>query len=258
MNKAKETLIALLQDNRLDPTELAGSPSKTYNETRELANIDRDDYDRALTELLDSRVIIPKFSGYELNEDFKRVASRIELLEASLDVNKLANIARLSYDRNYTLDYNRNAILLKTLLKVKHLTPFEFFNITIKVEIPIYIARQLLRYRAGVYMERSLRRYQPDKRAEDNALDSWYNSAIDKYNELLASGYKKEQARAVLPLDTPTVLICRWNYRELAHIFDERLSSDTQTETRELVKDLYSYIRYVDPAFISAYEAAKP
>ena len=113
--------------------------------------------------------------------------------------------------------------LLRKIIRYKHLSVLEFSNILYQIECPIYIARQLMRYRCSSFLERSLRVCGP---MEGDAED--YKNAIE-------SGMKREDARALLPLSTRTRFLWLLNLRELLHIADERLTPAAQYMTRCIV-----------------------
>ena len=113
--------------------------------------------------------------------------------------------------------------LLRKIILHKHLSVLEFSNILYQIECPIYIARQLMRYRCSSYLERSLRVCGP---MEGDAED--YKNAIE-------SGMKREDARALLPLSTRTRFLWLLNLRELLHIAEERLTPAAQYMTQCIV-----------------------
>ena len=95
--------------------------------------------------------------------------------------------------------------LLHKIILHKHLSVLEFSNILYQIECPIYIARQLMRYRCSSFLERSLRVCGP---MEGDAVLEDYKNAIE-------SGMKREDARALLPLSTRTRFLWLVNLREL-------------------------------------------
>ena len=115
--------------------------------------------------------------------------------------------------------------LLRKIIFHKHLSVLEFSNILYQIECPIYIARQLMRYRCSSYLERSLRVCGP---MEGDAVLEDYKNAIE-------SGTKREDARALLPLSTRTRFLWLLNLRELLHIAEERLTPAAQYMTQCIV-----------------------
>lgn len=118
--------------------------------------------------------------------------------------------------------------LLRSLFTEKRLTPFEFADATFYIEAPIYIARELMRYRCASYLERVLRSKTVD----------------DKRNGL--------------PLSTPTAFYMRANLREWFHIMDERLTTLPQGETRALVGLIHRELLDAFPISISLWNETEP
>lgn len=158
---------------------------------------------------------------------------------------------------------------LKTLrfcVNARHLSVLEFAQVVFKIQCPIFVARQLMRYRTASYLERSLRYCEPTtrewmKEIEDpNAAATAYSTIVAHedysrtvYDELVQQGVKKEQARAVLPLSTETSFFMRIDLRNLLHIFDERLTSFTQAETREVVESMRKITSVLFPVVCQTY-----
>ena len=115
--------------------------------------------------------------------------------------------------------------LLHKIILHKHLSVLEFSNILYQIECPIYIARQLMRYRCSSFLERSLRVCGP---MEGDAV-------LDAYKNAIESGMKREDARALLPLSTHTRFLWLLNLRELLHIAEERLTPAAQSMTQCIV-----------------------
>ena len=115
--------------------------------------------------------------------------------------------------------------LLRKIILHKHLSVLEFSSILYQIECPIYIARQLMRYRCSSYLERSLRVCGP---MEGDAV-------LDDYKNAIEHGMKREDARALLPLSTRTRFLWLLNLRELLHIAEERLTPAAQYMTQCIV-----------------------
>ena len=124
------------------------------------------------------------------------------------------------------LQQEKDLELLHKLLRFKHLSVFEFSNIIFQIECPIYVARQLMRYRCSSFIERSLRVCGP--------MD--YDSG--PYKEAIKNGMAREDARALLPLSTQTRFLWSLNLRELLHIAEERLTPNAQAMTRDVVQKM--------------------
>ena len=144
----------------------------------------------------------------------------------------LAQVARVTRGADLTVfkpsffsdeQHEKDLELLRKIVLYKHLSVLEFSNILYQIECPIYIARQLMRYRCSSYLERSLRVCGP---MEGDA---------EGYKDAIESGMKREDARALLPLSTRTRFLWLVNLRELLHIAEERLTPAAQYMTQCIV-----------------------
>ena len=158
---------------------------------------------------------------------------------------RLADVARISTGYDFAnpskKDVQRDEVLLKALYKMKHFSVIEFSGATFQIECPIYVARQLMRYRNASYIERSLRRCKPFE--DDNA-----------YESALSDGSKKEDARSLLPLSTRTRFLWKMNLREMLHVFDERLTLTTQPITRSVVQSIFEESKKLFPVILRCWE----
>ena len=137
--------------------------------------------------------------------------------------------------------------LLRKIISYKHLSVLEFSNILYQIECPIYIARQLMRYRCSSFLERSLRVCGP---MEGDAVLEDYKNAIE-------SGMKREDARALLPLSTRTRFLWLLNLRELLHIAEERLTPAAQSMTRDIVHTMVDLAGCCFPNVIEFWEQTR-
>ena len=142
-----------------------------------------------------------------------------------------------------------------------HDSVLEFADLCVFITCPIFVARQLMRYRMASYLERSLRYSEPiaDDCVNPNASAAEVykeheiecREAYDNFVTLLREA--PEEARAVLPLSTPTQIVMKANLREWLHIFDQRLAPGAQEETRELVRQIYEIAKDEFPVVIKAW-----
>ena len=135
----------------------------------------------------------------------------------------------------------KNLELLRKIIIHKHLSVLEFSNILYQIECPIYIARQLMRYRCSSYLERSLRVCGP--------MDG--DVARLDYEDAIKRGEKREDARALLPLSTRTRFLWLLNLRELLHIAEERLTPAAQYMTQCIVGAMVDIAEQEFPHVIS-------
>ncbi len=171
---------------------------------------------------------------------------RALLLNVSMHELQLADVARVSTgksrfdapERIYSQEENER--LVRTLFHAGHWSIFEFLNVVYLIDAPCYVRDQLIRHRCASYNARSLRKCEPlPIENPESPCEFFYNDvALPQYRDALASGAKKEEARALLPVCAPTQWIVNYNVRELYHVFDQRLVPAAQTETREVVKQI--------------------
>ena len=154
---------------------------------------------------------------------------------------------------------------LRFCVKAGHLTILEFAQLVFRIECPIFVARQLMRYRNASYIERSLRYCEaPAPRAWELkevdladvhcAINAHEELSRSRYQSLIEDGERKELARAVLPLSTMTIYLMRVDLRELLHIFEERLTPQCQRETREVVQLIFDQTKRLFPITIEEWE----
>lgn len=137
--------------------------------------------------------------------------------------------------------------LLRKIIFYKHLSVLEFSNILYQIECPIYIARQLMRYRCSSFLERSLRVCGP---MEGDAV-------LEDYERAINEGMKREDARELLPLSTRTRFLWLLNLRELLHIAEERLTPAAQSMTRDIVHTMVDLAGCCFPYVIEYWEQTR-
>lgn len=174
---------------------------------------------------------------------------KVKLIQATENAGKMiADIASICYGKEEAKNPER---LLRNLYKLGHGSVFEHAYYTFKIEgISRACLAQLTRHRHASYTVRSQRysdeSYQgvviPTDIANNFSMQKKYVELLAEtqrfYQYLLDNGYKKEDARFVLPQATLTDLYMSCNLRELIHIADLRLSKAAQWEIRELVREM--------------------
>lgn len=152
--------------------------------------------------------------------------------------------------------------LLAYLIKNKHWSPFEMVSMTVEINTSRAIAQQILRHRSFSFQEFS-QRYakatavieyparRQDVKNRQNSIDDlmqadkdWFKAAqqeiatasLSKYDEALARGIAKEQARFLLPLSTATTLYMSGTARSWIHYIQLRADPATQLEHQEIAE----------------------
>lgn len=181
-------------------------------------------------------------------------------------------MARVS---NPTSQNSENTRLLHYCMEHGHVSPFEMANVCLEINTTRDIARQILRHRSFSFQEFSQRyadvnllgemverecRMQ-DAQNRQNSLEcnrdllkevfladqvTVWQMAIDTYNNALANGVAKEQARALLPEGlTPSRLYMNGNLRSWIFYLKQRLDPTTQKEHRVIAEQCLSVLRIV-------------
>ena len=164
--------------------------------------------------------------------------------------------------------------LLAYLIKHKHWSPFEMVSVCLEIKTTRDIARQILRHRSFSFQEFSQRyakandfqlreaREQDTKNRqnsneyENNDIINWFNHQQMKmlklgkeiYDESLAKGIAKEQARAILPEGlTESTIYMNGTLRSWIHYIDLRTENGTQKEHMLIAGDCANAIEPVFP-----------
>ena len=188
----------------------------------------------------------------------------------------VVNAARVSFGKHSDTLKPEDIKLIEYLAKNEHYSPFEHISCTVLIECPLYIRSQIHRHRTFAFNEVS-RRYCSDniafyippiddirkqstsnKQASDGTLDieeafdirlamaQQCQQALDVYNNMIAKGVAREQARSVLPMATMTQFYATANVRNWVHFLKLRLHLHAQKEARmvgeqalEILKDKF-------------------
>lgn len=173
---------------------------------------------------------------------------------------------------------DRDAKLINYLAKHKHTSCFEHQGATLRLKVPIFIARQIQRHRTFAYNEIS-RRYVdtppeffwPDKwrKRADNVkqgsgdahanTEQWSNrthghmlSVINLYEEMLADGVAPEHARMILPQNMYTEFYMTGNLRNWAHFLKLRMDGHAQLEVQQIAEQVHDLLKPLWPVSVKA------
>lgn len=200
--------------------------------------------------------------------------------------------ARISYDAAWRAgeDQGSDTKLIRHLWKNHHTTPFEVVTFTFEIMAPIFVFRQWHRHRTQTYNELSARYRQLPRvyyipKAENVGMQSTVNkqgrtldanspelielreseiskltahceAAFELYEELLESGWPRELARMVLPLNVYSHQFVTMNLLNLLKFLTLRCDPHAQYEIRVYANILRELIRPIVPVTIAAWEGA--
>jgi thymidylate synthase (FAD) len=173
----------------------------------------------------------------------------------------MAYIARVSSPKDVLEKYKEPERLLGYCMRNGHWSVFEHAHLTIEVEAPIFVTRQILRHRSFTFSEFSQRyaevpekflilecRMQDHKNRQsslpctdpnydlwwDNSQEDVYDILTRLYQEALSKGIAKEVARAILPMSTMSTIFITGSVRSWVHYLQTRLDVATQKEHQEV------------------------
>jgi len=199
----------------------------------------------------------------------------IELLKHFGDDLMIANIARVSFDKESAEVSESDGKLLKYLAEHKHTSPFRHAQLQFRISCPIFVERQLFTHQigwarnsiSGRYVDFSDTYWKPEVlrfQSKDSKQGSAGNLSEDKnkyfidrinniieqskelYKEMADYGVAKEMCRIHLPLCLETKFIWTGSFHAMMHLFALRLKPDAQQETRELVGEMLEAVRNIE------------
>lgn len=145
----------------------------------------------------------------------------------------------------------------------RHNTVFEHAVFRWGVKCPVFVARQWMRHRIASYNEKSLRYceaereyYVPAGVEPDSPYVRHMEAAFDLYEQLLADGWKREQARGVLGMAVYTEFIWTVNAWSLMNWLEKRLDPHAQVEHRQYAEAALGIFRQVMPVTATAFVEA--
>jgi len=169
--------------------------------------------------------------------------------------------ARISYGVG-TKRVQEDRGLIRYLMRHRHTTPFEMCELKLHVRVPMDTWRQWIRHRTASVNEYSTRYSVAIDASQRTASDEWrtqsptnrqgsasnlpaeagarlsatereiQDQARETYNERLAAGVAREQARKDLPLSTYTEAYWKCDLHNLLHFLDLRMDDHAQYEIR--------------------------
>lgn len=192
---------------------------------------------------------------------------KAELLDTMGDDLRVANAARVSFDKHHDQFENNDEGLIKFLAREGHWTPFSHVMITMRETVPIFVARQRFKHMVGFTYNEISRRYvdtppeffTPDvwRKAPDNRKQGSENKPAlhsdelreveDRYEDLLSRAeelYKDmvnmnvapEQARMVLPQSMYTSYYVTGSLSAWARAYKLRSEEHSQLEIQGLAR----------------------
>lgn len=192
--------------------------------------------------------------------------------------------ARTSYgDPNAYEAPEKNEGLIMNLMEHQHTSPFELCNITIQIQLPLFVNAQLKRHRTARQNEMSARYRDMMKKfwlprvgrigvkskthkqgtgallPEDEqlqaieAMKDSYERSWSSYQNLLTMGVANEIARAVLPVGIYTIVVWQLDLNNLFKFTTLRLHPGAQEEISDLAEIIAKILEKNFPVAWKAY-----
>ena len=208
----------------------------------------------------------------------------------------VVNAARVSFDKESEWEVNhsvrkelssKDAALIRYLAKHDHFTPFTHCMITLRENVPIFVARQRFKHTIGFSYNEVSRRYVDDTpefylpdlwrfkadnvkqgshdtgltsqevngklrdKEEANGLilspEEIYDDCLKTYKQLLSIGVCAEQARMVLPQSMYTSYYVTGSLSAFARAYKLRIDKHAQKEIQELAESWNNIIKDLYP-----------
>ncbi len=189
----------------------------------------------------------------------------------------VVNAARVSLGKHKEAFDESDEKLLKYLLVHEHRSPFYHPHLTLRLTIPIFVARQLMRHTVGFayneisgrYVEFEEQFYSPSEwrkagesikqGSSDEVLENQehfkasaiYNTAVNTayntYKHLLSLGVAKELARIVLPVNTYTQMYVTGSLWAWLWFLKLRLDSHAQREIQDVARQVEAILKTCYP-----------
>jgi len=207
----------------------------------------------------------------------------------------VVNSARVSFGKHKELLDDGDKKLINYLIKHRHTSTLEHCHATFRFKVPLYVRSQHHRHRTWSYNEISRRYteyniefYEPQlfrtqhksNRQASNvnelidpriypraiinsnlkcsqALKKHHKQSLKLFNDMMAAGVCREQARGLLPQNMYTEYYGSCNLSNLLKFIDLRLHEGAQWEIQKVAEAVQSMAKKLFPITVGAYEKAK-
>ncbi len=196
----------------------------------------------------------------------------------------IVQAARVSYGKG-TKSTSEDEKLLRYMMRHGHSSPFEMVELKFHAKMPIFVARQWIRYRTANINEYSMRYSEPIEEAyipelEDVRLQSTTNKqgrsknklesmtqqeirnkiedhnteAFKLYRTFNGQDIARELARTVLPVGTYTELYWKNDLRNTFHFLNQRLDEHAQPEIKVYAESIAKIVKKIAPIAYKSFE----
>lgn len=207
----------------------------------------------------------------------------VELIDWMGDDLAIVEAAQASFDKVPDEYTDKEAGILRFLMREEHGVPFEHVVLKFRLRMPIFLARQYVKHRTSSWSEHSGRYsaleplfYIPapeDVRSQVGKPGSYTFEPVDldtatryradltetnqcawhTYQSAIRAGVAKEIARLALPVNLYTTVVWTINARSLFNVIRLRVDSHAQREAQVYAQALEALAGHVIPDTIAAF-----
>lgn len=205
----------------------------------------------------------------------------VEFIDKMGDDKRVANVARVSFAKwKDGLITDDDIRLVKFLAKHGHWSPFAHCFLSVRIAVPLWMARQLVKHQVGLSWNEESRRYiktepsfwipeefhqVPDGSIKQGCAGKHTNSetlrndlilsskrAVREYKRHIAMGVAPEEARFFLPLNTMTHIVWSGSLMAMCRIVKQRADPHAQLGVQEFAVQLAAIIKANFPQAMAA------
>lgn len=220
---------------------------------------------------------------------------KVEYVEHMGSDLSVVNSARVSFGKHKQSLDEKDEKLINYLIKHRHTSTLEHCTVTFRFKVPLFVRSQHHRHRTWSYNEISRRYtdyniefYEPESfrtQHESNrqasnqdelidpriypeniinhnlkcsqAIRAYHKKGLRFFNDLIAAGVCREQARGVLPQNMYTEYYGTCNLGNILKFVDLRTHDGAQWEIQKVAESVLSIAKELYPITVGAYEKAK-
>lgn len=209
----------------------------------------------------------------------------VELVDFMGDDLRVANVARVSFDKWKEEFDEKDVKLIDYLARHEHTSPFRHVQVSVRCTAPVFLARQLGKHQVGLSWNEVSRRY-VDVGLEFFVPDSWRSRptdgmkqgsggtnqysdyfkeqydkvvqrCVDTYDDMIEFGMAPEMARMVLPQSMMVSWVWTGSLTSFFHIYRLRAEAHAQKEAQDFAQLIEEVVQPLFPHSWSALKGDK-
>lgn len=175
-------------------------------------------------------------------------------------IQHIEECGRTCYRSEHRITQDSAKKFVEMIMKSGHHSVIEHASATVRFkDVSRGFTHELVRHRLCAFSQQSTRYVDPAKKDGFKIIcgpnmspdNSWFQKHFqyveDAYKSMLDSGYKKDEARQLLPIAIANEIVVSANLREWRHIFTMRCSKKAHWEIRRLMRLLLAEMSKLVP-----------